>query len=48
MISGDEPEVLELYARWEKIEEESVTDSSDDNIFTNPETNSSIYPMLLT
>ena len=43
MISADEPDVLELYARWEKIEEESVTDSSDDNIFTNPETNSSIY-----
>ena len=39
MISADEPEVLELYAKWEKVEEESVTD----DIFTNPETSSSAY-----
>ena len=47
MISADGPEVLELYARWEKIEDESVTDSNDDNsIFTNPETNSSAYVVI--
>ena len=30
MISSDEPDVLELYAKWEKIEE--VGDSNEDNI----------------
>ena len=37
MISSDEPEVLELYARWEEIEEE------EENIFTNPETRTMLY-----
>ena len=37
MISSDEPEVLELYARWEEIEEE------EGNIFTNPETRTMLY-----
>ena len=53
MISADEPEVLELYARWEKIEDsEEIIDSSDDNdndnnnIFTNPETSSSAYVVI--
>ena len=41
MISKDESDVLELYAKWEKIEE--VGDSNEDNIFVNPETNSLIY-----
>ena len=35
MISKDEPDVLSLYAKWEKIE--------DENIITNPNTNSSMY-----
>ena len=44
MISSDEPDVLELYAKWEKIEE--VGDSNEDNIFTNPETNSTSYILI--
>ena len=35
MISNDAPEVLELYARWEEIEEE--------NSFMNPETRTMLY-----
>lgn len=44
MISKDESDVLELYAKWEKIEE--VGDSNEDNIFTNPETNSTSYVLI--
>lgn len=44
MISKDDPDVLELYAKWEKIEE--VVDSNEDNIFTNPETNSTSYILI--
>lgn len=44
MISKDESDVLELYAKWEKIEE--VGDSNEDNIFTNPETNSTSYILI--
>ena len=43
MISSDEPDVLELYARWEKIEEDNVIDSNDEDIFTNPNTSSMFY-----
>lgn len=39
MISSDSPEVLELYARWEEIEEEE----EEGNIFTNPETRTMLY-----
>ena len=48
MISADEPEVLELYAKWEKIEdsEEIIDSNNDDNIFTNPETSSSAYVVI--
>ena len=35
MIESDAPEVLELYARWEEIEEE--------NSFMNPETRTMLY-----
>ncbi len=44
MISKDEPEVLELYAKWEKLEE--VVDSNEDNVFKNPETNSTSYILI--
>ena len=43
MITKDVPEVLYLYAKWEKIEE---VDSSEDSVFKNPETNSTSYILI--
>ena len=43
MITKDVPEVLYLYAKWEKIEE---VDSSEDSVFKNPETNSKSYILI--
>lgn len=39
MITGDEPQVLKLYAKWRKVE-------NNENVFTNPETSTSIYIIL--